>query len=155
MDSLDDKDHYSTLGVDWSESASGIHEAYRRLAKQYHPDYAGDAATAKFQDIQQAYEILSDPEKRKRYDRSIVPNHRTAAQGPDCVNIIRDRPSPSRQWHSYSVAPEPLIPEPHAEPLVDHIEPYGLNDIAPLISRSEELRIALWALLRLNTLDRF
>ena len=152
MDLFDEKDHYSTLGVDSSESASGIHDAYRRLAKQYHPDYAGDGSRAKFQDIQQAYEVLSDPEKRKQYDRRIGPKY---GQQPDCVDILQDRPSSGRQSYRYSVTPEPLIPAQHAEPLVGHTEPDEFHDIAPLISQSEALRIALWALWRLNSLGRF
>ena len=62
-------DHYAVLGVSRGASADEIRSAYRRLARQYHPDVSGapDAA-ARFKEITQAYEILSDPEKRQRYD---------------------------------------------------------------------------------------
>jgi DnaJ-class molecular chaperone len=58
--------HYETLGVARNASAVEIKKAYRKLASQHHPDKGGD--TAKFQSIQTAYDILSDPGKRQQYD---------------------------------------------------------------------------------------
>jgi molecular chaperone DnaJ len=65
------KDFYSILGVGRSASEKEIKQAYRRLARKYHPDVnPGDkAAEAKFKEINEAYEVLSDAEKRKNYDR--------------------------------------------------------------------------------------
>ncbi len=65
------KDPYKTLGVDKKASADEIKKAYRKLARQYHPDKnPGDAAAEeRFKDIQQAYGVLSDPDKRKQYDQ--------------------------------------------------------------------------------------
>jgi curved DNA-binding protein len=59
-------DYYSTLGVDRSASQDDIKKAYRKLAAQHHPDRGGN--TAKFQEIQQAYDVIGDPEKRSNYD---------------------------------------------------------------------------------------
>lgn len=59
-------DHYATLGVERSASPDDIKKAYRRLASQHHPDKGGD--TARFQQIQSAYEVLSDPARRAEYD---------------------------------------------------------------------------------------
>lgn len=59
-------DHYSTLGVAKNATADEIKKAFRKLASQHHPDKGGD--TAKFQEIQAAYDTLSDPEKRQQYD---------------------------------------------------------------------------------------
>jgi DnaJ-class molecular chaperone len=59
-------DHYSTLGVDRNSSPDDIKKAYRKMAAQHHPDRGGD--TAKFQEIQSAYDTLSDPGKRQQYD---------------------------------------------------------------------------------------
>jgi len=64
-------DHYETLGVDRSASADEIKKAYRRLAQRHHPDRNPDdpKAEARFKEISQAYDVLSDAEKRKAYDR--------------------------------------------------------------------------------------
>lgn len=65
------EDYYKILGVSRNASDSDIQKAYRSLARKYHPDVNPDdaAAKAKFQQIQQAYEVLSDSEKREMYDR--------------------------------------------------------------------------------------
>jgi curved DNA-binding protein len=64
------KDYYATLGVDKNTSDAEIKRAFRKLARKYHPDLnPGDkAAEAKFKEINEANEVLSDPEKRKKYD---------------------------------------------------------------------------------------
>jgi DnaJ-class molecular chaperone len=58
--------YYQTLGVSKTASADEIKRAYRKLASQHHPDRGGD--TARFQEIQSAYDTLSDPAKRQQYD---------------------------------------------------------------------------------------
>ncbi|NDJ59506.1 MAG: J domain-containing protein [Chloroflexi bacterium] len=65
------KDYYQTLGVNRDASDKDIKQAYRRLAKQYHPDANPDnpSAEAKFKEINEAYEVLSDKDKRQTYDR--------------------------------------------------------------------------------------
>lgn len=60
------KDHYQTLGIDRTASDGEIKKAYRKLAGQHHPDKGGD--TSRFQEIQEAYETLGDPQKRQQYD---------------------------------------------------------------------------------------
>jgi len=65
------EDFYNSLGVGRDASTDDIQKAYRRLARKYHPDVNPDDATAKkkFQEIQKAYEVLNDAEKREMYDR--------------------------------------------------------------------------------------
>ena len=63
-------DFYKTLGVERKASADEIKKAYRKLARKYHPDTNKDAgAEERFKEISEAYDVLSDPEKRKKYDR--------------------------------------------------------------------------------------
>src|SRR3954468_11822563 len=95
------KDYYIILGVPRSETSSGIHQAFRKLAKKYHPDLSGAEATETFQEIAHAYEVLSDPEQRKTYDQSLRRDE----------NFLRPEPlaQPRPQEH---YRPEPLIPRP-------------------------------------------
>src|SRR5580704_17333379 len=64
------KDYYEVLGVARNASDAEIKKAFRKLARKYHPDVAKDKATAeeKFKEINEANEVLSDPEKRRKYD---------------------------------------------------------------------------------------
>lgn len=66
-----EEDYYKILSVGRNASPADIQKAYRKLARKYHPDVNPDDATAKrkFQEIQKAYEVLNDPEKREMYDR--------------------------------------------------------------------------------------
>jgi curved DNA-binding protein len=65
------RDYYETLGVSKTATADEIRSAYRKLARKYHPDVAKDkkAGEEKIKEINEAYEVLSDPEKRTKYDR--------------------------------------------------------------------------------------
>jgi curved DNA-binding protein len=68
---MDYQDYYKTLGVERNASDAEIKKAYRKLARQYHPDInpGNKEAEAKFKAINEAYEVLSDKEKREKYDR--------------------------------------------------------------------------------------
>src|SRR2546427_792937 len=72
------RDYYGTLGVSKTATEDEIRSAFRKLARKYHPDVAKDkkAAEEKFKQINEAYEVLSDPEKRK-----------FAKRAPDFANL--------------------------------------------------------------------
>src|SRR5437588_4970968 len=64
------KDYYEALGVTRDASAEEIRRAYRKLARQYHPDINKEpGAEDRFKEISEAYEVLRDEQKRERYDR--------------------------------------------------------------------------------------
>jgi len=64
------KDYYDTLGVTRGANAEEVKRAYRKLARKYHPDVSKERnAEAKFKDVQEAYEVLRDPDKRAAYDQ--------------------------------------------------------------------------------------
>src|SRR3954462_15308925 len=65
------KDYYEVLDVPRGASEDEIRRSFRKLARQYHPDVAKDKKTAeeKFKELNEANEVLSDPEKRKKYDQ--------------------------------------------------------------------------------------
>ena len=92
------KNFYLILGVDPSATATGIRRAFRDLALRYHPDRAGSQGTRFFQDVVEAYDVLSDPERRASYDAGL--RHSGAATAPD------RRPVPV----SSVPAREPLVP---------------------------------------------
>ncbi|HEY7680551.1 MAG TPA: DnaJ domain-containing protein, partial [Terriglobia bacterium] len=96
-------DYYSILKVSSNATPEKIRAAYRRLAKQRHPDAGGSAA--EFRALQEAYAILSDPESRRKYD---------AQRAPAARRSVR-RASPGRSRARFV---EPLIPSQPPDPLL-------------------------------------
>ena len=100
------KDYYIILGVSPSATTRSIQRAFRTLAKQYHPDRVGPEGTSAFQDIVEAYEVLSDPERREVYDRRLRPIEPVERYGPQPEPLI---PKPSS--HVQRLWDDPLQPE--------------------------------------------
>ena len=90
--------YYLILGIDTDASQNEIKEAYRKMVQKYHPDHFGEDAST-FLRIQEAYQVLSDPASKRKYDQTIL---RPAPSGKLKTSKMRDR---------YSADPEPLIPE--------------------------------------------
>ncbi len=96
------KSYYTILGIPSNASLDEIKSAYRNLAKAYHPDRkSGDSG--KFKEIHEAYSVLKDTEKRRRYERQ------RRQERPQRVRVNRVDPATRRQ--SAAGGPEPLIPQ--------------------------------------------
>lgn len=91
------KSYHAILGISADAGHEEVKTAYRRLAKQYHPDHEG-GDSSKFRDIQEAYSVLADSEKRREYQR----NRRAGS--------VRVRTSPVRRPGPLHFNAEPLIP---------------------------------------------
>jgi len=106
------KDYYKTLGVSKNADKSEIKKAYRKLARQYHPDVnQGDkAAEEKFKEVNEAYEVLSDPQKREKYDRfgSQWQQYSRTGGRPEDFDWSQWTSSPGSQTYTRTVTPEEL-----------------------------------------------
>ena len=74
-------DYYETLGIERTASEEEIKRAYRKMSRKYHPDIAGPEFEDKFKEVNSAYEVLSDPEKKRMYDAGVDPNDPNAGAG--------------------------------------------------------------------------
>lgn len=101
------KNYYIILGIPSDSTHDDIKSAYRRLAKEYHPDYYGESRIP-FLAIQEAYSVLSDPLQRKQYDKSL-----------NKLRVSSKGRQPEEAWQSFSQTDaEPLSPvHDRAEPL--------------------------------------
>ena len=86
---MDRKTYYMILGVSHAESPRGIRAAFCELAKRLHPDVAGEQATRAFQEVTEAYEVLSDPQRRREYNNLL----RRAEDG-EIAAVPRSPPEP-------------------------------------------------------------
>jgi len=85
------KNYYLILGIPRTESQSGVRAAFCTLAKRYHPERIGERGARFFQEILQAYQVLSDPEKRRHYDQGL--SHAEGMQGTPRATVIAEMSS--------------------------------------------------------------
>lgn len=108
---MDYKDYYKTLGVSKTADAKEIKKVYRQLARQYHPDKnpGNKAAEEKFKEISEAYEVLSDPEKRQKYDQFGSQWQQYSRMGGDPNDFWSQWGQPAGgQGYSQNINPEDL-----------------------------------------------
>jgi molecular chaperone DnaJ len=108
-DVMEKRDYYATLDVGRTEDQNGIRSAYRRLAKRFHPDHAGPEATRAFQEINEAYCVLSDPESREAYTEELC-RRETAPKVEVRVARTANMTRPSAPRPAASGVQEGLIP---------------------------------------------
>jgi curved DNA-binding protein CbpA len=118
-------DPYSVLGITPQASEREIRSAYRALAKKLHPDTGSGSSEEKFRAIQDAYEVLSDPEKRRSYDTA------------------RQRAAAARYW--------PGIPETRLNSRSSHIDLRNLSSVR----RGEPIRFTASADRHVRSVDPF
>src|SRR6516225_3729332 len=112
------KDYYEILGVPRTASEAEIKKAFRKLAREYHPDVAKNKKQAeeKFKEVNEAYEVLGDPAKRKKYDE-LGPNWRAGSEF---------RPPPG--WESFSTSGGYPGRGPRGEEFEFHFGGTGFSD---------------------------
>ena len=95
------KDYYDVLGVPRNASEGAIKKAFRKLARQHHPDVAKDkkGAEEKFKELNEANEVLSDPDKRRKYDELGVNWNRPEQQAARPGNRSAGEPGAGRDFH--------------------------------------------------------
>ena len=91
---------YMVLGINRDESPIGIRRAFRRLVKRYHPDLVGPKWRSHYQNIVEAYEVLSDPVKRGVYNRALDQSGASNDAKPVIITA------------GYGPEPEPMVPGP-------------------------------------------
>lgn len=121
------KSYYLVLGVSPEESSSGIRSAFRELAKRYHPDHGGPGSEERFREITEAYDVLSDPRRRRLYDLSL---REPDARADTAAEDLRSRPTRSVAW-------------PEAEPLRGRPSPRDFASFAAEMSEPLDLEVVL------------
>jgi DnaJ-class molecular chaperone len=131
------KDYYMILGIPRTESFSGIRAAFRELAKRYHPERVGLRGERFFQEILTAYQVLSDPERKRHYDRGLchAEGREMGQNEPIIVGL--------------GTQPQPAVPEPApilrsfatiSPPLEEMLERVLRNFTRTGVSQEEPLR---------------
>jgi molecular chaperone DnaJ len=137
------RDYYVVLGVPRDETGGGIRDAYRQLAKKYHPDHAGPEEVEAFRELVEAYEILSDAEKRHRYTQGLRRAEGRLDVAPDTIVLGEDAPAEPLAPDPVSVRHGFRRVHPSAEALLDRLMHNVLTARAPKGERVEALNVEL------------
>ena len=133
------KNYYVVLGVHREVSDAGIRSAYKDLAKKFHPDRIGEHSTEAFQEISEAYQTLSDPEKRRLHNRLLDQEEDRRREAGQRVNVRRGLEPEPLSWERVSMMED----YQHAWPSFDGLYQQFLKDFtgmgAPNAVRAEEL----------------
>jgi len=139
-------DYYAVLGVPTDADAEAVRTAYHRLALRYHPDIAGDEGVARMKEINRAYTILADPDKRRAYDRARagILDFRSRSRRPARPEA-GDAPVSMMQDHGLLYTSGPLRPGPGVAANLGSISALAFSsDGHTLAIASWTPEVALW-----------
>lgn len=134
------KNYYLILGVPLDAAPEEIRSAYRRLALRFHPDRRKESGPGAFQDISEAYAVLSDPVQRARYDRAIRRAGQPRAVVPVPASVHEPEPLIS---DPLPIAGRPEVMRPSFEAFFDRLSRNFAGAAAPKAEREEPLNFEL------------
>ena len=135
---MERKSYYVILGVSPREEPRRIRAAYRELARKLHPDVAGEQGTSAFHEITEAYQVLSDPQRRRDYDASLrrSSTERATAEFPSVATARRPLRAEPLVWQPMSILEHPDRVSPSFEAMFERF----LRNFTGLgVSKSERL----------------
>lgn len=128
------RNYYIVLGVESTESAGGIRAAFRDLARRYHPDHAGPEGAPGFREIAEAYGVLRDPQRRRRYDEDLsraIPSFGRMSEQTRSQPLVRE----------LSLGLDTVEVRPSREALLGRFERNFTRVGVPKSERLEELQV--------------
>ena len=115
------RNYYAVLRVSNDATTAAIHNAFRSLARRYHPDSGPGSSSDKFCEIAEAYQVLRDPERRRQYDVAISPRVKYAQAPPEPLFVDRAKCPP--------IVREPLFVDRTRHPTSISIDPWNFEDV--------------------------